>query len=190
MQQLVTKTQNLIEKYRGNNARGVYDKEYLRKEFQKECAELKVETIQAVKDKIIKFSDEMRKLKEKSNEIVPRKPTIEELLDRQELTLKVELMPTATLKEYAAETLRAPHSEYTELFLEKALRDKGLGEYMDALLMERDFQAESDSRYKTLKAEKEALELELGFGGEFATTRSNGQVALISGDEVAKLAGF
>ena len=30
MQQLVTKTQNLIEKYRGNNARGVYDKEYLR----------------------------------------------------------------------------------------------------------------------------------------------------------------
>jgi hypothetical protein len=56
--------------------------------------------------------------------------------------------------------------------------------------MERDFQAESDSRYKTLKAEKESLELELGFGGEFATTRSNGQVALISGDEVAKLAGF
>lgn len=190
MQQLVTKTQNLIEKYRSNNARGVYDKEYLRKEFQKECAELKVETIQTVKDKIIKFSDEMRKLKEKSNEIVPRKPTIEELLDRQELTLKVELMPTATLKEYATETLRAPHSEYTELFLEKALRDKGLGEYMDALLMERDFQVESDSRYKTLKAEKEALELELGFGGEFATTRFNGQVALISGDEVAKLAGF
>lgn len=56
--------------------------------------------------------------------------------------------------------------------------------------MERDFQAESDSRYKTLKAEKESLELELRFGGEFATTRSNGQVALISGDEVAKLAGF
>lgn len=99
-------------------------------------------------------------------------------------------MPTETLKEYALKTLRAPHSEYTELFLEKALRDKGLGEYVDALLMERDFQAESDSGYRTLKAEKEALELELGFGGEFATTRSNGEVALISGDEVAKLAGF
>lgn len=170
---------NLIQKYKRMKDDNMFANEYLESALREAYDQLQKDVTSEYKERLEVVNSRLAVMEKENMKIVPKNDGIEEVLRRQELEMRLDLMDDETFKEYAEETLLNDHEYFDELRLFNELKKRDINTARDAITHNRQSRLENNEEYQSLKTESNTLSTFVGFTGEIVYEDDNKKVHFV-----------